>query len=248
MIRPGDKDKAAVKRLQALLTHNRWNERYYHGQIDGEYGPQTLIAVREARYRLGYPKDMIRHSGVGAQLIGYLIPRHPHGLRLPLRYYLRRVKRHHAPKVLPLRLRRYQIAQRHLGYEESEDNYTIFGKWYGLNGQPWCAMFWSFCDVMAGGRFRYAYTPSISADAYYDRNGLRRTYSPKQGDGVTFDWGMQHSVPGTDHVGFFNRWLDRHGNFETIEGNTGPQYGYGREGVYRRVRNTSEVVLFFTAP
>ena len=27
-----------------------------------------------------------------------------------------------------------------LGYTEGTNNDTIFGKWYGLNNQPWCAM------------------------------------------------------------------------------------------------------------
>ena len=246
MIHAGDKG-LPVKHLQALLTHNRWGERYYHGPIDGEYGPLTLAGIREARYRLGYPKARIAPSGVGKQLLSYLVPRHE-GEPLPASYWARRHARHTVHRVLPLRLRRYQIAARHVGYKEGAGNKTIFGKWYGLDGQPYCAMFVSFCDVMAGGKFRYAYTPSISEDAYYGRNGLRRTYSPQRGDGVTYDWQMQHSVPGTDHVGIFNRWLDRHGNFETIEGNTGPESGYGTEGVYRRTRNTSEVVVFFTLP
>jgi len=249
IIRPGDKDKTAVRRLQALLSHNRWGERFYHGPIDGEYGPLTLAAIREARYRLGYPTGRIAPTQVGEPLISYLLPRRDKAARgLPVKYWARRKARHLRRVVQPLRIRRYAIAERHLGYEATASGGSIFASWYGLPGQPWCAMFWSFCDVMAGGKFRYAYTPAISEDAYYGRNGLHRTWSPKQGDGVTYDWQMQHSIAGTDHVGYFNRWLDRHGNFETIEGNTGPQAGFGPAGVYRRVRNTSEVVVFFTAP
>ena len=33
-----------------------------------------------------------------------------------------------------------ELAESHLGYVEGENNDTIFGKWYGLNHQPWCAM------------------------------------------------------------------------------------------------------------
>lgn len=36
------------------------------------------------------------------------------------------------------------------GYKESGNNDTIFGKWYGLNNQPWCAMFVSKCFDEAG--------------------------------------------------------------------------------------------------
>lgn len=35
-------------------------------------------------------------------------------------------------------------------YVEEGDNLTIMGKWYGLNGQPWCAMFISYCFNEAG--------------------------------------------------------------------------------------------------
>ena len=35
-------------------------------------------------------------------------------------------------------------------YVETGDNMTIFGKWYGMNGQPWCAMFVSKCFDEAG--------------------------------------------------------------------------------------------------
>ena len=31
------------------------------------------------------------------------------------------------------------------GYQEGPNNDTIFGKWFGLNFNPWCAMFVSWC-------------------------------------------------------------------------------------------------------
>lgn len=37
-----------------------------------------------------------------------------------------------------------------LGYTETGDNDTMFGKWYGMNNQPWCAMFVSWCYSQAG--------------------------------------------------------------------------------------------------
>ena len=33
-----------------------------------------------------------------------------------------------------------ELCESHLGYVEGENNNTIFGKWYGLQNQPWCAM------------------------------------------------------------------------------------------------------------
>lgn len=35
-------------------------------------------------------------------------------------------------------------------YTEGPNNDTVFGKWYGLNHQPWCAMFVSKCFDEAG--------------------------------------------------------------------------------------------------
>lgn len=33
-----------------------------------------------------------------------------------------------------------EIAKSYLGFTETGNNDTLFGKWYGLNNQPWCAM------------------------------------------------------------------------------------------------------------
>ena len=251
IVQPGDNGQRVVE-LQRLLRYNRWGHDFLSpkARIDGEYGPLTLHAVREARYQLGYPKDRIRPGEVGWLLPRLLEPLDNGGRRLPLPWRARRKKRLALlRRVLPLRLRRFRVAKRHLGYHEGANNDNIFGRWYGLNGQPWCAMFVSFCDHQAGGTFRYSYCPAISEDVLYSRNGLRRTYNPQRGDGVTFDWEMRHSAAGADHVGLFDRWEDQHsGVFWTIEGNTGPQSGSGPEGVYRRQRYTSEVVVFFTMP
>jgi len=44
------------------------------------------------------------------------------------------------------------IAKKHADdkYSEGANNDTIFGKWYGMNHQPWCAMFVSKCFADAG--------------------------------------------------------------------------------------------------
>jgi len=40
-------------------------------------------------------------------------------------------------------------AKAELGYCETGNNDTKYGKWYGLNNQPWCAMFVSWCFAQA---------------------------------------------------------------------------------------------------
>ena len=42
------------------------------------------------------------------------------------------------------------IAKSQAGYQEIGNNDTMYGKWYGLNNQPWCAMFVSWCYDQAG--------------------------------------------------------------------------------------------------
>lgn len=41
------------------------------------------------------------------------------------------------------------IALSQLGYTEGPNNDTIYGDWYGLPNQPWCAMFVSWCADQA---------------------------------------------------------------------------------------------------
>ena len=43
-----------------------------------------------------------------------------------------------------------KIAESQLGYRETAENHTKYGKWYGMDGQPWCAMFVSWCARRAG--------------------------------------------------------------------------------------------------
>ena len=42
------------------------------------------------------------------------------------------------------------VAVRELGYRELGDNRNKFGAWYGMDYQPWCAMFVSYCFYTVG--------------------------------------------------------------------------------------------------
>ena len=74
-------------------------------------------------------------------------------------------------------------AKRWLGYKESpaSTNASTFGAWYGMNYEPWCAMFVTYCYELAGPSpsfvrgSRYAYCPYILTDAREKRNGLSLT-------------------------------------------------------------------------
>lgn len=70
-------------------------------------------------------------------------------------------------------------------------NYTLFGAWYGLNGQAWCAIFISYCAASAHISTtiipKFAYCPDgvnwfKAAGRWYARAG----YTPQTGDIIYF--------------------------------------------------------------
>lgn len=94
------------------------------------------------------------------------------------------------------------------------NNYTKYGKWYGLNGQPWCDMFVSWCAAQAGeiqSVGKYAYVPS--RQNFFDSKGqyfARGAKKPQRGDIIFFR--------NESHIGIVEYVS---GNYvHTIEGNT----------------------------
>jgi hypothetical protein len=143
---------------------------------------------------------------------------------------------------------RLQEAVRHIGYVETGNNHTKYGEWYGMDHQPWCAMFVTYCDQL-GGRptksfvraSRYAYCPYIVGDARAGRYGLKVTTDPDPGDVVVFDWGYDGEH---DHVGIFEKWAGG-SSFHAIEGNTSPS-NYSNGGmVMRTTRSTGNQATTF---
>lgn len=133
-------------------------------------------------------------------------------------------------------------ARQHVGKRETPDNKTEFGRWYGADGNPWCAMFVSFVFAHAGlplpasSRKGFAYTPS---GAKWFRDQGRWSTKPHVGDVVFF------RMPGTqrrriNHVGIVEA-VHPDGSITTIEGNTTPPGGRGSErtggAVARKKRN-----------
>lgn len=131
-----------------------------------------------------------------------------------------------------------------LGYEESppNSNNNKFGSWYGMNGQPWCAMFVTWCfelnDVGPSPSFvrgsRYSYVPYLVGDARAGRYGLVTTSDPKPGDLVCYDWSGDTIF---DHIGIFEAWQMGAGDFTAIEGNTSVSNDSNGGEVMRRNRN-----------
>ncbi|HEX3805430.1 MAG TPA: hypothetical protein VHV52_01490, partial [Gaiellaceae bacterium] len=89
-------------------------------------------------------------------------------------------------------------ALRHVGVRESPpgSNRTMFGRWFGVDGVPWCAIFASYCfDVGAGavlcrgwhgagvGPRGVAYVPTLAA---WLKATQRVVEEPRAGDLVVF--------------------------------------------------------------
>lgn len=119
-------------------------------------------------------------------------------------------------------------------------------EWYGMNGQPWCAMSASWAYVQAGSRHfaagrAYAYVPYIVRDARANANGLSVTAAPLPGDLVCYDW--QHDGE-ADHVGLFESWDVKGKTFYAVEGNTSLGNDSNGGEVMRRLRYVSDVQAF----
>jgi hypothetical protein len=147
------------------------------------------------------------------------------------------------PSTGTLRQLAYEKALTQIGTKESppNSNHTKYGEWYGMDYQPWCAMFCTWCYEQAGDSpsfargQRYSYCPYIVGDARNGRYGLKTTDDPIPGDLVVYDWSYDTVY---DHVGFFEKWTGG-GYFDAIEGNTSYSDNSNGGEVMRRNRSKS---------
>ena len=131
------------------------------------------------------------------------------------------------------------IACGQLGVTESPAgcNRTKYGKWMGLDGQPWCMSFVQWCFHQAGTPLPHK-TGSCSALLnWYQKNRPDCVVKdPQPGDIAIFTFG---------HTGIVERALP--GSVMCIEGNTSPGQSGSQDnggGVYRRQRNLALVRAF----
>jgi len=250
----GDDVKHAQRMLNSTAAGTVFGN-FKPGAVDGVFGTGTGNACQRAKYWLGYAQKDITAS-YGQTLENYLGGDKP----LPAANKTRRAARLKASQVKPLRAKAFTVAKANLGIKENPPgwNQVKFTRWYGVTG-PWCAMFVSFCYVMAGSKLafvkgkRYAYTPYMVQDAR-DRDWTLLILSKdevKQGDIVMFDWGgggTGKSPYLTDHTGLFNRWTNKSkGEFTTIEGNTAIGNNSNGGEVMPRSRKLSQVSAFIRA-
>lgn len=122
-----------------------------------------------------------------------------------------------------------------IGTKESPSgsNKQKYGVWYGMNGQPWCDMFVSWCAAQVGAGSivgKYAYCPSHVNYAKKLGRWKGRTSTPKAGDIVFF------ANRGTAcHVGIVEKRISST-CVQTIEGNTSVSSNDNGGSVMRRTR------------
>ena len=141
------------------------------------------------------------------------------------------------------------IAEQEIGNTEVPDNKTKYGKWYGLDGNPWCAMFVSWVYHEAGlGKFVNASGKKgfASCDAglkWFAKKGkLVPVGQAVAGDIVFFQFDADAQP---DHVGIIVKNNIKRQRLICIEGNTsrdnkGSQSNGG--GVYRKKRSYGTVM------
>lgn len=138
------------------------------------------------------------------------------------------------------------VAVRELGYRELGDNRNKFGAWYGMDYQPWCAMFVSYCFYTVGlplpitTRKGFAYCP-YGVAWFKDKD--RWFSTPQIGDVVFYNWSGDGVA---DHVGIVES-INSDGSVYSIEGNTSLNNDSNGGEVMRRKRGRS-VILGFGRP
>lgn len=97
------------------------------------------------------------------------------------------------------------IALAECGTAETYNNITKYGEWYGMNGEPWCAMFVSWCAKQAGllvssgnsnGIIPKYASVSLGMEWYKNnaRFGKKGKYKPKYGDILFLKTGASHTA------------------------------------------------------
>jgi len=112
-----------------------------------------------------------------------------------------------------------EVALSQVGYKETGKDITKYGEWYGMNGQPWCAMFVSWCANQVGvlNTLIPKYASSSAGYKWFQKNtGV--TMSPKPGYiGFIKNTGSNKKTYPAEHTFIV---YDVQGNYViTIEGN-----------------------------
>jgi LysM repeat protein len=135
------------------------------------------------------------------------------------------------------------------GYKEGKNNKSVFGEWYGLQNNPWCAMFVSYAfnkagagSLIAGAQSKKGFASCTYGYNFFKKKGrIVKTSEAQAGDIVFFDWEGNGSP---DHVGIVISNNPARKTLKTIEGNTSSGNTGSQsngEGAYERTRGYATV-------
>lgn len=137
------------------------------------------------------------------------------------------------------------VARAELGYTESPagSNRTKYGKWFGLDGQPWCMMFVQWCFRQAGAQ---DLLPALTASCgalmrAAQEKGCWITGGYQPGDVAIYDFPGNNVK--TDHCGLVEQLAG--GGIMAIEGNTGAGNDADGGQVQRRPRSNKVILGAF---
>ena len=119
-----------------------------------------------------------------------------------------------------------KIVKNEVGYKEGKNNATKYGHWYGLDNNPWCAMFVSWCANKAGISTDIIPKYAGCGTGYKWFKNKKQIYSsPEVGDIVFY---KPTKIGATSsHTGIVIEVTDTY--VYTVEGNAGTN----TDGVYR---------------
>lgn len=143
-----------------------------------------------------------------------------------------------------------------IGYREGWNgsywnNDNKFGKWYGMNGVAWCAIFVSWCADQVGvlGELVPRYASCTAGLAWFRQRDESGNWPPRPGDIFILRehapgrWNADSEGWAPIHTGIVEAWTpDPHGGgyITTIEGNTNTGGSAQGNGVYRLRRRDYE--------
>lgn len=240
---------------------------------DGEYGPATGVAVKDWKWRVGYPAAQVNTAlgpGEHLVLVGFRKRTAAMIARTAARAAAKQLERF-TPKP-PLGERILAEARKRIGLTESpagSNRVPAIQRWaesmgagYAGMGFAWCAYFAFLCALAAGSEsaksglvrrtWNALYTPTIVAKARAGEEGLSivATADVRPGDFALIDF--PGGDPVVDHIEIVEVPPAQVGNGEyvsiggnTSAGDSGSQSNGG--GVFRRRRYTSQVRAFIRA-